>query len=73
MNLEKWNWKLNYRRKTVSEELKPCPFCLGESRVDSKSAYWFIYCEECGGSSGYSNTKVEAIKAWNTREGKENG
>ena len=58
------------------KELKPCPFCGGEARVQhqSRKLYgdvvdWYgVYCNKqfCGYVSGQS-TEAEAIAAWNTR------
>lgn len=57
---------------TIQEQLKPCPFCGGEARLD-EGVFFNVGCGnyEC---SMYSINKVrairnrdEAIKAWNTR------
>ena len=68
--------------KTMSEELKPCPFCGGKSvLVPLASCHGYIACiGECGFHSGYywdepmaekesNRTKWNEIatKAWNRR------
>lgn len=59
-------------RKTVPNELKPCPFCGGTNiRIDG---YWCIYfdgfyvrCLDCEASSTPKGTKRSAKNAWNRR------
>ena len=62
----------------MSEKLKPCPFCGKTPELkafySAKSAYYFVECRnfDC---SMYCYTKksfgnyVDAIEAWNRREG----
>jgi Lar family restriction alleviation protein len=54
-------------------ELKPCPFCGGNSDgiVILERYGYFIVCEHCYGRTGEFHTKEEAIEAWNRRA--ENG
>ena len=56
------------------EKLKPCPFCWGENLYVSKEPnpdqYQVICnadCGGCGASSGFEDTSIEAIEAWNRR------
>jgi len=53
------------------EKLKPCPFCGGEAAVKSRTAYdYVIMCRDCyvnDESNNWSQTKEEAIDAWNRR------
>lgn len=54
----------------MNVELKPCPFCGGEARIDEgMRGYPCILCGTCGASSDYASTDdvSEAITAWNTR------
>jgi Lar family restriction alleviation protein len=58
------------------EELKACPFCGGEALVINVTPYngcnYTGVCQnlECGANIGiYSDTREEAIKAWNKRAG----
>ena len=67
-------------RKTMSDKLKPCPFCGGEAYIievephTHKIAIWvpdsvgecFIECTNCTRAMS-ANTKDEAIAAWNRR------
>ena len=61
-------------------ELKPCPFCGGEARVNeryrsgtaNRKMYW-ISCSACGISQQHDNTsgyryQSKAIDRWNTRK-----
>jgi len=56
-------------------ELKPCPFCGGEAKIN-KMPYGDTYkvtCYGCGITIGFTyshihpKTKEEAVTAWNTR------
>ena len=57
----------------MSEELKPCPFCGGEARIDStpygsKVRIYWVLCEDCGAEDGsILDSQKEAKKSWNTR------
>ena len=59
-------------------ELKPCPFCGGEAKVQvyNEWTHFSIDCKRCPASIGkdiYRNgfaKKCEAIAAWNNRQGK---
>lgn len=55
-------------------ELKPCPFCGGKSWVikipNESNKKYVVVCkdDDCGASLGnYSETREEAINAWNKR------
>ena len=58
-------------------ELKQCPFCGGQVKLDEDGFYMFC-CDDCGagitfakeledGTATYMD-KVESIEAWNRRE-----
>lgn len=54
-------------------DLKPCPFCGGEVKLnyvggDSYIPYYFISCKECGCKQASSIHKEAVINAWNTRK-----
>lgn len=59
----------------MSKELKPCPFCGGEVRMDDEqitatiTVDYFI-CEKCGATVHfeYADSTAETIEAWNTRK-----
>lgn len=48
------------------EELKPCPFCGGESKVTEREGFAFFWCGECGASSKIAK-ESEAREYWNRR------
>lgn len=60
----------------MSEELKKCPFCGGETEmgksgfgpVDEPSVIAFVdvTCKDCG-AMAMKDTEAEAVTAWNTR------
>ncbi len=72
----------------MSEELKPCPFCGGEASwcgddPDDVHNCHYIVCiscyvnidfrnKECANAETIEGARAAALKAWNTREGKEN-
>lgn len=55
----------------AEEKPLPCPFCGGETEVDSAihygSYYYFVQCKICHMSSISCLMKDEAIAAWNRR------
>jgi Lar family restriction alleviation protein len=54
-----------------TDELKPCPFCGGEGKIDGtswttrdgKEQAW-VTCKKCG---AYGPSSTDAIAAWNRR------
>jgi Lar family restriction alleviation protein len=61
--------------ETVNEKLKPCPFCGREKIIIYRSEcaaerlddnFWAV-CKFCVSFGPLSNTKKEAIAAWNKR------
>lgn len=58
---------------SVTDELRPCPFCGGEAAVsivpfiNAEGSGYVAQCESCWAKSGYYQTKAEAIEAWNRR------
>lgn len=68
---------------TLNEKLAPCPFCGSDAEIKDypecipKSArciyYAEVHCSHPQCQAGlWEYTKEEAIKAWNTRIGKDN-
>ncbi len=64
----------------MSEEPKSCPFCGNDctgpieealhvqmQEHDWRDASWSVQCDKCTATMGYSDSKAEAIAAWNTR------
>lgn len=57
------------------EELKPCPFCGGEARVDDdlchsdmSKTFYSVICKKCGARTTNNFTlKEDAIEQWNRR------
>jgi len=56
-------------------ELKECPFCGEEAKIEfdknevfshGKKGSWFIWCKKCG-VLFKRRTELEAIAAWNNR------
>lgn len=61
-------------------ELKPCPFCGGEAKLDIgedwdvdmynepyPTACYSVVCKGCGTMNGYFETESEATELWNRR------
>lgn len=59
----------------MKDELKPCPFCGGEGRINTRTfsdadadvGNSYIECIECGVETPWRLTESEAIAAWNRR------
>lgn len=52
----------------MTEELKPCPFCLGVAGiVPSEYRKHVVRCQNCGAESATRKTEAEAVEEWNTR------
>ena len=51
-------------------ELKPCPFCGGEAKINLFLGNYCVTCKECTGAifPVRGMTKEEAIEDWNTRK-----
>lgn len=64
--------ELPTERGTMSEKLKPCPFCGGEAirgiacHVHEDYAFR-VECRECKIVTPFYDTEAEAIEAWNRR------
>ena len=54
---------------TKEIELKPCPFCGGEARLNDwgGEGFWEVVCHECKNRTRPTTSKATVIKAWNTR------
>lgn len=54
-------------------ELKPCPFCGGECKLDSsemgaaREVWHFVWCPTCKITGGLRKSSEEALLMWNTR------
>jgi Lar family restriction alleviation protein len=68
------------RGDSMTEELKPCPFCgyalpfeegicppLLNEEEDTELTPWLIGCSNCGCGGPPELSEQKAIKAWNTR------
>jgi len=59
------------KEHTMTEKLKPCPFCGGEAKAitPTSGSAPYVLCVRChaGGPVSSSSTMPEAITAWNTR------
>jgi Lar family restriction alleviation protein len=49
------------------EELKPCPFCGGESELGKDENLYYVRCQECLTETKVYDNDYEAIAAWNRR------
>lgn len=54
----------------MNKELKPCPFCGGETKLisDLSEMLNYVLCMDCYCRTQVFTTKARAIKAWNTRK-----
>ena len=51
-------------------ELLPCPFCGSKEEllsVEKKNGDYFVWCLNCGGSSGFDFSTEKATEKWNER------
>ena len=48
-------------------KLKPCPFCGGDEIEAGTVGY--AYCINCDAEGPHTQTKADAIEAWNKRDG----
>ena len=55
--------------RTMSEQLKPCPFCGGIPQLHAISFgdRWFVDCLKCLGRGTETYLRDDAISAWNKR------
>lgn len=54
----------------ANEQLKPCPFCGGETILKVNLGFVisaFVYCEECGVNTRSYTLERTANEAWNRR------
>lgn len=51
-----------------TSEIAKCSFCGGEGRLESKGREAHrCYCEKCGLSTLFHDTKIKAIMVWNNQ------
>lgn len=63
--------------KTMTDELKPCPFCGGDAKIKCGEIvnryntavyrHYHVECMSCGVDTRYFDTEADAIEAWNLR------
>ncbi len=54
----------------VDPDLKECPFCGSNGTGiirDGCLGRWYARCYDCQSASGFKNSKLEAVTAWNKR------
>lgn len=49
--------------------IEPCPFCGGKSRVHKYLGKWYARCNKCKAYSAPYDTEEQAKEAWNRRAG----
>ena len=61
------------------EELKPCPFCGGRAKINSRPTSLYcegrayqVQCTFCGATIPEFWNQESVIKAWNRRESEDN-
>ena len=55
------------------EKLKPCPFCGGPPRIETRKpapdpSFWFVQCGDCKSYTTEFQFEDAAIEAWNRRD-----
>lgn len=48
-------------------DVNPCPFCGGKSRVHKYLGKWYARCNKCKAYSAPYDTEEQAREAWNRR------
>ena len=52
----------------MTNKLKPCPFCGGESDIEKQGIYFEAFCTDCVARSEGSTNIEETTYLWNRRE-----
>ena len=55
------------REKRLQQDLKPCPLCMGDVKVNYTSPIFMLKCTSCGGHFSLSSNLLKALEMWNTR------
>ena len=64
-----------WKKSGFIKELRPCPFCGGESRLchvansESSSPLYFVKCNCCDIRTPTYSSKETVVERWNNREG----
>ena len=69
-----WRARVSVTLTPVEPELKPCPFCGGEAQAKHTDGSFghdhvWVRCLHCPAQTMAMDTEVEAIAAWNRRNG----
>ena len=63
---------LDWNERTISAQLKPCPFCGGYAHLlkgyDFSNEYWHVVCDRCLTETRKVNSPDDAIRLWNNRK-----
>ena len=61
--------KALFKAQPVPEGHMTCPFCGGSNLESVHSIKWFVACQDCGCCGRTGETREEALRYWDWRQG----